>query len=431
MLRQVEENKTNKWFRLDNAAKIYPAANTRRWSGMFRLSISLKEKVNPDILQTALEKTIVRFPSFNIRMRRGFFWYYFDSNEKRKPRLRKDVNNPCLPIGWNDDEGFLLRVYYYEKRIAIDYFHSLTDGTGAMVFLKTLTAQYLKQMGKDVSYTDGVLDVTQEADEREFEDAFMKFADSKVKSRVKEEKAYHIKGTKLSHGDISIITGVIPLESIKELAKKNKATITEYLAALLLYSYYQEKLREGLYKKPSHISISIPLNLRNFFDSPTNRNFSLYLNPSIDTMMGEFTLEEIILQIQYFMKSNLNKKTLNAMMTQNVKIEKNIFIRIAPLFIKKLMMSIAHKIFAYRPITASISNIGIVKLPKDMEEYVERIEFLLGAAKNRTPNMAVVSYQDTLVINITSMIEEREIERFFFTHLIKEGVPVKIESNRE
>jgi len=99
MLRQVEENKTNKWFRLDNAAKIYPAANTRRWSGMFRLSISLKEKVNPDILQTALEKTIVRFPSFNIRMRRGFFWYYFDSNEKRKPRLRKDLNNPCLPIG--------------------------------------------------------------------------------------------------------------------------------------------------------------------------------------------------------------------------------------------------------------------------------------------------------------------------------------------
>ena len=431
MLRPVEEKKQKNWFKLDNAAKIYPAANTKRWSGMFRLSVTLKEKVDSFILQEALATTIKRFPSFNIRMRRGLFWYYFETNARKRPTVRPDINNPCAPISWQDNNGFLLRVFYYDKRIAIDYFHSLTDGTGAMVFLKTLVAQYLKLKGYEIPAKEGILDVDEQPDIEEFEDSFAKYADSKQRGRAKDPKAYHMKSTKLNDNDISIITGITSLEKIKQLAKKNNSTITEFLSALLLYSFYKQKEKEGLYTKPTRIAVSIPVNLRNYFKSNTKRNFSLFLNPGIDTILGEYTFEEMLRQIQYFMKANLNKKTLNAMMTQNVIIEKYIFIRVAPLFLKNFLMSIAHSTIGYRPISTLLSNVGSVTLPCEMQEHVNRFEFILGAAKIRTPYLAVVSYNDTLVLNFTSKIKETDIERFFFTYLIKQGIPVKIESNRE
>lgn len=431
MLRTVDDKKQNNWFKLDNAAKIYPAANTKRWSGMFRLSVTLKEKIDSFILQEALAQTIKRFPSFNIRMRSGLFWYYFETNAVKRPIVKPDVNNPCAPISWKDNNGFLIRVFYYDKRIAIDYFHSLTDGTGAMIFLKTLTAQYLRLKGFDIPTTDGVLDVDELPQTDEYEDSFGKHANSKFKGRIKENKAYHFKGNKLEGDDISIITGITSLEAIKKLAKSNNATITEYLSALLLYSFYIQKQKDGLYRKPTRLAVSIPVNLRNYFKSTTNRNFSLFLNPGIDTIHGEYTLVEILNQIQYFMKANLNDKVLNAMMSQNVRIEKNMLIRVAPLFIKNILMSIAHKSIGYRPITTLLSNVGMVKIPQKMKEHVSRFEFFLGSAKIYTPFLAVVSYNDTLVLNFTSKIRETEIERFFFTYLIKQGIPVKIESNRE
>ncbi len=52
------------WYELDNAAKIVPStargANTR----VFRLTCELKEEVDKDTLQIALDETIEEFPFF-------------------------------------------------------------------------------------------------------------------------------------------------------------------------------------------------------------------------------------------------------------------------------------------------------------------------------------------------------------------------------
>ena len=66
------------WFRLDNAAKIFPGQNSNTWSNIFRVSVRLKEDVDKEILQTALEATLKRIPSFNVRIRNGLFWHYFE-----------------------------------------------------------------------------------------------------------------------------------------------------------------------------------------------------------------------------------------------------------------------------------------------------------------------------------------------------------------
>ena len=56
------ENKL-RWMRLDNAAKIYPAARRQNWSNVFRVSVTLKETVDKEVLKSALDVTIRRFPS--------------------------------------------------------------------------------------------------------------------------------------------------------------------------------------------------------------------------------------------------------------------------------------------------------------------------------------------------------------------------------
>ena len=70
--------KKKKWFRLDNAALIFPAIMKRRWNNVFRISVSLEEEVDPETLFRALNSLRHRFPTFFVRLKTGFFWYYLE-----------------------------------------------------------------------------------------------------------------------------------------------------------------------------------------------------------------------------------------------------------------------------------------------------------------------------------------------------------------
>ena len=69
------------WVRLDNAAKIYPAARRRNWSNVYRESITLFEEIDTTVLKAALRVTVKRFPTIAARLRRGLFWYYLQQVE--------------------------------------------------------------------------------------------------------------------------------------------------------------------------------------------------------------------------------------------------------------------------------------------------------------------------------------------------------------
>ncbi len=64
-----------RWVRLDNAAKIYPAARRKNWGNVFRQSVTLYDEVDVKILKSALDVTIKRFPSIAARLRKGDFTY--------------------------------------------------------------------------------------------------------------------------------------------------------------------------------------------------------------------------------------------------------------------------------------------------------------------------------------------------------------------
>ena len=417
-----------RWFKVDNAGKIFPGQRTETWSNVFRVSVVLKEKIVPEILEQALEDVLPRFPCFDVKIKKGFFWYYLQENEYAAPPVMLDVNNPCHRIKWNENNHFLFKVYYYDKRISVDFFHVLTDGYGGSLFLCTLAARYLTLCGYDISVGGNVLDINEPATEDEINDAFVKFANSKAKLKKFNKFVYHAKGTKLPNHRINITTGFMPVDALKKKAAEYNATITEFLGALLLYIHYQKQNRE-CYKKKD-VSVQIPVNLRRTFPTNTFRNFSLCYSVRIDPNMGEYTFEEVVKQVSLYLRYINNEKQLNAMISNNLKLESNPVSRMLPLFIKDAAVGLSFLLTGEQTTSVLLTNLGIVKLPKDMEPFVDKFIFMAGPGKLNGARCGASSLGNCLALTFANIYAESDIEREFFTSLVKMGIHVKVESNR-
>ena len=82
-----------RWLRLDNAAKIYPAARRKNWSNVFRESVTLTDEIDTAVLQSALSVTVKRFPSIAARLRKGLFWYYLQE-VGAPPEIKEEYSYP-------------------------------------------------------------------------------------------------------------------------------------------------------------------------------------------------------------------------------------------------------------------------------------------------------------------------------------------------
>lgn len=422
------------WYRLDNSALIYPAVMRRNWAAMFRVSVTLRETIDPDVLQRALEATVRRIPTFRLSLHRGLFWYYLDLN-KHMPRVEPDVLNPCKKIDKEENDGYCFRVRYYRERIALELFHSISDGTGAMVFLKTLAARYLTLQGHSIPAGDGVLDCGGEPRPEEMEDSHTKYAHFQHIESRKETAAYHPAMTREPVHTLNIVTGRMPVEQVHERAKALGVSINEYLAGALCFTFCRLQKRElegkaGKRKKPKPVKISVPINMRSFYPSETVRNFSLFVNPGVDPSYGDYSFEETVLQIHHFMRLRLNEKYLNAVLSANVGNQKNTAARLAPLFLKNWAMDIGYRLYGESRYTVALSNLGVMKTPAAMAPFVQRFDFIMGPPRTNTHGATAVSWDGTLNLTVASVVEETEAERLLFTELVRRGIHVTVESNR-
>ncbi len=422
------KNTSFDWFKLDNAAKIFPGQNSRSWSNIFRLSVQLKKEIDPDVLSMALETTLKRIPSFNVRIRRGLFWYYFEKNPD-EPEVLPDIKNPCYRINFKENKGFLFRVFYLGDRISIDVYHALCDGYGASVFIFTLVGEYLRLMGEEVEYNQFVLDVKDSPKASEVEDSYDRYADSKVPYNRKDKWVYHAKGTKMPMHMTNYTVGIMSFKELHAVAKTYGVTVTEFLAAILMDVHYRKQLRE--HKKQREICVQIPVNLRKAFPSETLRNFVLCLRVKIDPNLGEYTFEEIVRNVSLQLKLANDPKLINSLMTQNMKLERNPVTKHLPLVLKDLGVAIGFLITAEQTTSTLLSNLGPVNVPHSVEKHIEKVVLYTGAGKVNGARCGVVSIGDKLAFSFSNCYQESDIEREFYTRLVKMGVHVKIESNRD
>ncbi len=428
-IRKKAQKKRRKWYRLDNAATIYPVMSNRSWMAMFRLCATLTEDVDKDILEKALERTAKRFPTMTVRVRRGLFWHYLEHVDGIPP-VTLDVANPCLPIKKKENNGFMFRVRYYRNRIALEFFHVLTDGSGGMCFLRTLVAEYLTmRYGVSIPRGAAIFDCSEKPRPEELEDSFPKFAGKTPLARG-ESIAYHLKGTEEHKQFLNIVTGTADSALVAAKAKEMGVSVTHYLTAVLIQSIADIQRRDRSRKRRNQpIKINVPVNLRRIFGSSTVRNFSSYINPGIERKYGEYSLRETAKIVQHQMGLETTPQHLRAKFTANVQAETNPIIRFVPLGIKILILQIVYRATGDVQSCSSISNLGVITLPPEMEQYVDRFDFQLGPLYQNKVMCAAVTYKGKLNVNFTRKIREADVERGFFTRLVEDGIPVTIESN--
>jgi len=415
----------SRWLKLDNAAKIYPVVATEKNSGVFRVAAVLSEEINPSILYHAVEDCRDRFPSFFVKLHQGFFWFYYEPN-LRSVIIHKESPYICDDMNAHKNNGYLFKVLYFKKRISLEVFHSLSDGTGAFALLKTVIFRYLELSNHRLVNDGSIIALDERAKREELEDSCNELYTLDKIRKSPNQIAYRMKGKPfIANGGIGLIGVKLNTIELKKIANKYHATLSEFLVSVLSYAIIQTANQKALQKRP--LRISVPVNMRKYLYSKSIRNFSLFFNTTVDTHGVMLGFETVLSIIKDQFQHELTKEQLQNRLNENVSFEKNFIVKILPLFLKKLIFKIGYAIIGHRPSTISLTNFGVIQLPKDMTPFVEEFEFNIASGKK--PGVAVNTYQNQTIMMFNRCFKSTDMEHAFVRFLVNEGLKVTVSSN--
>lgn len=418
---KVKNPQGQKWRRLDNTGKLFPLVTNESMSNVFRIAVTLKEEIEPDILQQALEDILPQFESFRVRLKRGLFWYYFETNH-RKIYVEKEDTYPCKYISHKIAPYYLFRVSYFGARINLEVYHALSDGLGAVNFIKLLACRYLQ-----IKYNMDTPELLRNASVKaETEDSYLKYYKDVPKHKYDNKKAYQLDGRKLSFGVENIVHGSVPLKELKAVSKSYGVSITKYLTAVLIWTIYEEYIKGE--EDSSFIGVNLPINLRSIFDSETLANFFAVTAINYNPTGRSVTFEDILQSVSSQVDDQIVKEKLEEKISYNVSTEKKWYLKIVPLAIKKLALKL---IFKRKDAghTITLSNLGLINVDEPYAEYIESFYVLIGVSHRQTAKCGIIAYGDNLVITVSTVFDDVKLIDGFFERLKKHGISGTLESN--
>jgi NRPS condensation-like uncharacterized protein len=413
-----------RWRRLDNTAKIFPVIASENLSNVFRISAVLKDEVDPGTLQRALEEILPQFEGFSVRLRRGFFWYYFEDN-KRMPVIERETTYPCKFIDPHSNQLYLFRVTYFDRRINLEVFHAVTDGLGAVNFLKALVYRYLdiKRNSRTGHRTSQKISSNVSMN---VEDSYVRHYKKTEKRKYSTRKAYHLAGEALPLDEENVLHGYVDLKMLKMVAKSYGVSITRFLTAALIWAIYQEYLGGKPCEKS--IGISIPINLRTFFGSETTANFFAVTLIDFLSTSEEHTFSEVLEAVSRQMDIKITKEKMEQIISYNVSNEKKWYLRAAPLFVKWCVLNLIFR-KNDKAYTMTLSNIGPIEIEEDYRKEIERFSLMIGVSRRQPMKCAVCSYGEEVIVTFTSVFQDTRLQDRFFSFLKEMEIPVSLESN--
>lgn len=419
----IKLKKQKYWYKLDNAGKIFPAVSKDDRSNVFRLSFYLDEIIDRDILEEAVNKVLPRFETIAVQLKNGLFWNYFSSNNKYF-YVEPEPAEICKYFKPNSNHGYMFKVYFLDNKITLETFHALTDGTGALAFLKSIVYHYFKLRGFKIDHEGKILS-EKPYSKKESEDNFVTNYDKDKIRNLKEEKAYHLEGERFGRNWVLLIKARLDTKALITLVKtKYKCTITQFVTALLAYSIYKETLDFVGKKKP--LKIFIPVNLRPYFNSVTLRNFSLYIKGTYSSERTDWTFENMLELTKEQFADQLDKDKLQSRISSLVSLEKNAMIRVLPLVLKTIAFKIGYNILGESISSCSISNLGIVDLPSGFKDKVYDIDFVNAGYGHA---MTLISMDEHTNILMSSPLKDLSIMNHIISFLVDEGLSVTLDTN--
>lgn len=418
---KINQNKS--WQRLDNAAKIFPPTSTLKDTKVFRFACELYETVEPMSLQTALDRTMDHFPFYRCVLKKGFFWYYLEQSNF-VPKVEKETLSPCAPLYHGEGREPLFRVTYFQKRISLEVYHALSDGTGAVTFLKTLVYYYLLIKHADTFQEEKPRLYFDTSPFQKKDDSFSKyyFKEKRPKYPLLLKPAHHFHGERFPKGELGIIEGCMPVKQLLGISRKHESTITEFLVALLICA-----IRDGMSVRDTFrpVTVTVPVNLRNYFPSASMRNFFATIETTYLFHHQEKNLEDVLQKVKKDFALQLNQETLKNRMNQFSAIEHNVPTKLVPLILKKPCLKAANW-FTERKITAAFSNIGKIDMPEEMTPFIRLFDFF--SATKRLQGCSC-SFGNHFMVSFTSPFINTDVQRYFFKQLSQFGLEIEIQTN--
>ena len=403
------------WRKLDNAAKLYSAASNKKDTRVFRFYCELKEQVQSEFLQEALDQTLETFPTFLMVLRKGLFWHYLEPCNLR-PVVKEEYKEPCSRLYIRDKKTLLFEVTYYQKRINFEVFHVLTDGTGATEFLKELVKNYLYLAHKEEGLEQVSLQPEDMTVQDQEDDSFLKYY-SKDQKRPKKRKlhAFQIRRKKKDGNRLHVHESIVSVQAILKRSRELGVSMTIFLTAIYMMAIHEEMSK--MQKKRSVI-LMVPVNLRKFFPSTSMLNFFNWIEPGYDFATQDENFEAVLNHTKAFFEAELTKEKMSAHISELLALELHPILRLAPLELKNLCIQAGAK-FSEKNVTAIFSNMSAVKMPENYVPYIERF----GVYTN-TPKMelCLCSFQDKLSFAFTSRYDTENIERNFYRLLKEQGI---------
>lgn len=437
------------WIRLDNASNIFLAAQNEIDTKVFRMTMEFTETIEPTILQKALNHIYEEYPLFHSVLRRGVFWYYLEESDVN-PRVQLEIDTPMTAIYQTGKRNFMFRVLYNENRVHLEVFHALTDGTGALWFFEDLLTEYVRLRYE----TDdkGMYSITKREKE-DLEDSFNRYFLEKKNKRqfnrlvdpfIKlyknqkqsqkvvlypfdqstDKKVYQIKGTLTPDNRPRIVNAEFNVKEVLAQSREMKVSLTIYLTALYVLSVYQTS---QIQKEQTTISVSIPINLRQFFPSATVRNFFSTTTVNYTFKKDrEPNLADICRKLNKQFKKQLEKDAIEERLKRYVEFEKNPLARIIIRPVKDLVLKMINKL-NNRKITVAMSNLGSLNLPDEMNKHVKDFYFTTSVIR---PQFCMISYQDKLNVSFCSPFVETETYQYFVNYLTDKGLSASVDVNK-
>ena len=438
------------WYMLDNAASIMPCTVSRNNSRVMRMSVELTEDVDPELLQRALDDTLVEFPVMRCCLRRGFFRYYLERTDE-KPTVEEDTKSALLRIYKPGKKNPLLRVRYIGCYVNIEFFHALTDGVGAFTFIKHLVSTYLClkydfSLSENLSAGSSVAEAEADAFShfyksptfkelrlrtKEARIEFKKKTGSAGKSATKNtawyekifpERVYQLPKPGEEAQTLHLIGGSMNAEDFRLAAKERGLTIGIFATSLVLRSIVESMPRRNLNKK---IAICVPVNLRNYFPSETVRNFFGVVYIKYDPMLYDGSLESISTSVQKGFQEELTTERVAAAMESYMKLDKFPPFRPVPLFLKHPGIKFFDYLMKFGS-TCSVSNIGRIDFPDNLKPYVREVTSYMADDK---PFVCVSTSGDRIAFGFTSQYKRHNICRHFFRSLVEMGIDTELNTN--
>lgn len=410
-----KKDKRPKRYRLDVSAQFYPIISTKKAQSLFRLSAVMDDVVDAETLRLAAQDVLVRFPTFKVKLKKGYAWYYFEENSSPL-RVFPSSGRLLQPIDTKQTAGYPFRIAYDGNKIEFEVFHAVCDGIAALEFLKALVLRYAVLSGREVQGAEGVVDISEEPHEEEAEDAFYRyyrpipFGQINLKGLMGDlplllpgtiaEKGYSAAHLKAS------------VEQIKSVAKALGVSFTALVCGALAYSV--EKLSGGR----KSVVIMVPVNLRAMFPSRTMRNFVNFVRLVFEPKKYS-ALSDYIRSASEQLKAKATKEEMSKFFATTVRAEKSLVMRIAPLWLKIFMARI-FRFFLKSRQTMIFSNVGKVKMPVGCG--LERVLFNLNVSNTSKVNLGAVTYGEETTFSFTKSISETMLEDEFFRALGELGI---------